>query len=105
MEMTAEIARLIERLAGDEIAQRDAAQAALVKIGQPAAKALETAAGDKDVERAIRAKAALAAIRKQSDAERIRSVLPKGWSVKVDGDLVRESLAYLKTRQQAAGDT
>lgn len=55
----AEIGRQIKRLGSETFAERKEAQQALVKIGLPAAEALQAAAQDADSERAARAKDAL----------------------------------------------
>ena len=66
--MKARIAKLIKQLGADKAADRVAAQQELVKIGQPAVDALRTAAKDKDLERAARAKETLAEIEKADTA-------------------------------------
>ena len=60
------IAELIRQLGSEKSAERNGAQQALEKIGQPAVRSLEAATGDKDAERAARAKAALAGIRREA---------------------------------------
>jgi hypothetical protein len=57
-----EIATLIARLGGEKPRDREAAHAALVRIGKPAMEALRAASADKDVERSQRAKTVLAEI-------------------------------------------
>jgi hypothetical protein len=59
----AEVERLIKQLGADPFKEREAAQAALLEIGEPAMAALQAAAKDSDVERASRAKQLLAGMR------------------------------------------
>lgn len=66
----AEIARLIEQLGGKTAAEREAAQDALEKIGEPAVEALHVATADKNAERAARARATLHKI--EAAARRVR---------------------------------
>ncbi len=60
----ADIERLIRRLGSEKFADREAAQRALVGIGAAALPALRAASRDKDFERAVRAKRALASIQR-----------------------------------------
>lgn len=61
----ARIAELIVQLGSEKYDDRERACRELVKIGQPAFKALREAANDKDIERAARAKTTLVEIRKR----------------------------------------
>lgn len=56
---TEQLATWIAQLGSDKVAERDAAQKALLQVGEPATAALRVAAEDKDPERAVRAKAVL----------------------------------------------
>ncbi len=67
-----EIARLIEQLGGETSADRNAAQKAIEKMGEPAAEALKAATTDKNAERAARAEVALHQIEKVVRQEWIR---------------------------------
>jgi hypothetical protein len=75
----AEIERLIKQLGSDKFAEREAAQQALVKIGEPAKAALQAAARDKKQERASRAVSALKQI------EESLLVGTTGWGQPNDG--------------------
>lgn len=61
--LAAQVAKLIKDLGSEDWGTRENAQAELVKIGEPAEKALEAAAGSQDAEVAQRARAALLSIR------------------------------------------
>jgi len=61
--LAARVATLIKDLGSEDWGTRENAQAELVKIGEPAEKALEAAALNKDAEVAQRAKSALLSIR------------------------------------------
>jgi len=56
------LAEWIAQLGSDKVAERDAAQKAMVQAGKGALEALRAAANDKDLERASRAKAAIGEI-------------------------------------------
>jgi protocatechuate 3,4-dioxygenase beta subunit len=75
----AEIERLIKQLGSDKFAEREAAQQALVKIGEPAKATLQAAARDKKQERASRAVSALKQI------EESLLVGTTGWGQPNDG--------------------
>lgn len=69
---TAEIARLIEHLGSETVTEREAAQKALEKIGEPASEALWDARYDKNAERAARAWVTLRRIVESAQRKRIR---------------------------------
>lgn len=90
----AEIARLILQLGSKDFKDRDAAQKALVRIGEPAAASLEKAASDENAECARRAKAALAQIRLPQTIQRLGKELAQA-GLKADKNTFRPSMAGL----------
>jgi beta-lactamase regulating signal transducer with metallopeptidase domain/HEAT repeat protein len=85
------VAELIGQLGGSKYSQREAAQDELVKIGQPAVKALRAAGGDRNLERSNRAKTALEEIYDRTFGKPVVSgrVLDKPGGKGVTGATVR----------------